>query len=126
MAWRRSQNWIGAPGATLRTAAFVPPPAHEVVGAMGAPVRQSHIEQVSHRHRAPANLLRLIDLLFRQPVVTVGYVEERLGVLYTTANGLVRRLVELGLLAESTGQRRNRRFAYRAYLELFEPTSSAG
>ncbi len=32
---RTSQNWIGAPGSTLREAAFVPPPPHEVPNALG-------------------------------------------------------------------------------------------
>lgn len=32
---RASQNWIGAPGSTLREAAFVPPPPHEVPDALG-------------------------------------------------------------------------------------------
>jgi Fic family protein len=33
---RASQNWIGAPGCTLNTASFVPPPAHEVAPALSA------------------------------------------------------------------------------------------
>ncbi len=33
---RTSQNWIGAPGCTLATANFVPPPPHEVAPALGA------------------------------------------------------------------------------------------
>ena len=32
---RTTQNWIGPPGCTLATAAFVPPPAHDVPGALG-------------------------------------------------------------------------------------------
>jgi len=32
--FKRSQNWIGVPGATLNTAAFVPPPPHEAAEAM--------------------------------------------------------------------------------------------
>lgn len=32
---RTSQNWIGPGGATLRNATFVPPPPHEVAGALG-------------------------------------------------------------------------------------------
>lgn len=32
---RQSQNWIGPAGCTLNTASFVPPPAHEVPGALG-------------------------------------------------------------------------------------------
>ncbi len=33
--FRRSQNWIGPPGATLSDASFVPPPAHEIDRLMG-------------------------------------------------------------------------------------------
>lgn len=33
---RRSQNWIGSPGCTLREASFVPPPPAEVPDALGA------------------------------------------------------------------------------------------
>jgi Fic family protein len=32
---RRSQNWIGPSGATLMDATFVPPPAHEIMNALG-------------------------------------------------------------------------------------------
>lgn len=33
--FRTSQNWIGPPNCTLRTAAFVPPPPHELMNALG-------------------------------------------------------------------------------------------
>jgi Fic family protein len=33
--FRRSQNWIGPPGASLQTASFVPPPPHEMREALG-------------------------------------------------------------------------------------------
>lgn len=33
--FRSSQNWIGAPGCTLKTADFVPPPPQEMITAMG-------------------------------------------------------------------------------------------
>ncbi len=33
--FRKSQNWIGAPGSTLATASFVPPPPKEAMDAMG-------------------------------------------------------------------------------------------
>jgi Fic family protein len=34
--FRRTQNWIGPQGATLRTAAFIPPPPHELPRLLGA------------------------------------------------------------------------------------------
>jgi Fic family protein len=34
--FRRSQNWIGRPGSTLRTAAYVPPPPDELMHCLGS------------------------------------------------------------------------------------------
>ena len=47
-------------------------------------------------------------------------VRDLLGVTYTAANGLVDRLVDVSVLAEMTGQARNRRFRYAAYIDLFD------
>lgn len=33
--FKRSQNWIGAPGSTLKTASFIPPPPKEAMDALG-------------------------------------------------------------------------------------------
>lgn len=49
--FRRSQNWIGPGGGTLRDAAFVPPPVHEMEIAMG------DLETFLH---APGGLPRLV------------------------------------------------------------------
>jgi predicted transcriptional regulator len=63
--------------------------------------------------------MRLLDLLFRQPIVSAVYVRDRLEVRYQTANELIERLVAKDILAETTGRKRNRRFAYKRYLALF-------
>lgn len=39
---RRSQNWIGAPGSTLETASYVPPPVEEMDGALSKLERYIH------------------------------------------------------------------------------------
>jgi len=69
--------------------------------------------------------LRLLSTLFDRPLVNVNYVTRALDVSFPTANRLVGRFEELGLLREVTGQRRSRRFRYDPYLSLFdepEPT----
>lgn len=43
--FRRTQNWIGPGGCTLRDATFVPPPAHEVERCMGELERFLHDER---------------------------------------------------------------------------------
>lgn len=63
--------------------------------------------------------LRVLDMLFEQPLITVNRVMERLGVAFGTANRLVRQLVALGILEEVTGGRRHRVFRYAAYVSLF-------
>jgi Fic family protein len=84
------------------------------------------ILRLRERHRAavaaPAGGtgLRLLDMLFEQPIVSVNWVRSRLNVSYPTANKLVGSLEQLGLLREATGQRRNRVFRYEPYLDLFE------
>lgn len=224
---RRSQNWIGAPGCTLTTAAFVPPPVHEMHralsdlerfmherdhallvraglihaqfetihpfldgnGRMGRllitfllcedgmlsrpllylshylkrhraeyydrlqairhggaweewllffldgvvtvaeqatstargilSLREEQRERIARQKRRAANLLRALDFLFEHPVARVEALASRLDVTYPTANALFRDLADAGVLVESTGQRRGRRFRFAPYLALF-------
>jgi hypothetical protein len=48
-----------------------------------------------------------------------SWVAEATALSFANANVLIKRLMELGLLQETTGQRRNRRFSYEPYLGLF-------
>jgi Fic family protein len=90
------------------------------------------IFELRERHRAAAleagpNGLRLLSLLFRRPVLNVGLVTQNLEVSFPTANRLVARFVELGILREVTGQRRSRVFRYEQYVSLFDdPAPSRG
>jgi len=52
-------------------------------------------------------------------VITVALATEVLGVTQPTANSLTAALEERALLEETTGFRRNRRFEYSEYLNLF-------
>lgn len=70
--------------------------------------------------------LMVLDFLFRQPVVTGITVEEIAGVSQPTASALIRDLERVGILRELTGRRRNRVFAYGAYLALFPGSESRG
>ena len=84
-------------------------------------LREKHRETIAnHLGRSGANGMRIIERLYRQPYVSVGEVQEIIGTTYSAANNLVARLVEHGILHEATSQKRNRRFLYRDYVELFE------
>ncbi len=69
--------------------------------------------------RAAGNGHRVLESLFDRPIVSVGDVRKLTGTTYAAANGLVSRLVKLGVLSEMTGNLRNRRFSYASYIALF-------
>lgn len=64
--------------------------------------------------------LRLLDLLFEQPLVSATTVQNGLGVSAATAGRVIGRLVEAGLLEQVGEAQRNRVFRYAPYLALFE------
>lgn len=61
----------------------------------------------------------LIMNLYRNPRVTAAEVSAMLRVTPKTANEIIQSLVELHILVESTGNRRNRIFSFVDYLKLF-------
>ena len=68
--------------------------------------------------RAP-NARLMLNLLYRQPLVSATDVERALEVSTPTANKLIRDFERLGVLSESTGQARGRVYAFERYLNLF-------
>lgn len=63
--------------------------------------------------------LTLHESLFRDPYIDVNGAASALNVSYPHANAIVRDMANLGIVRESTGQRRHRIFVYRPYLALF-------
>jgi len=70
------------------------------------------------------NALRLHDSLFSTPVVNSPTVQRILGVSQPTADSLLSRLEDVGLLREWTGRRRNRSWIYDEYVQLFTATDA--
>jgi len=69
--------------------------------------------------RVAGNALKVHELLFRFPLVSVNSVADMLEVSFTSANRLVERLVDIGVLVEATGNARNRVFQYQNYINIF-------
>jgi len=62
---------------------------------------------------------RLMNLLYRRPVITSPQAVAALGVTQKTAIDLIGKLAELGILREITGYKKNRIFIFHEYLALF-------
>ena len=61
-----------------------------------------------------SDLLRALDVIFEQPVVSGPFLARALGLTPVGTNHLVERLIRLEILWEQTGFRRNRRYRIRA------------
>ncbi len=66
-----------------------------------------------------ANGFRLLDLLFRTPWVTAAQAQEYLQCSFPTANQMISKFEQLGILHEVTGGKRNRQYVFSEYLDLF-------
>jgi len=75
--------------------------------------------------KSGANLLRLLDLMYEHPILTARIVEKNLDVTFPTAASLIDRMSGLGLLLETTGKKRGRRYSYRPYLKLFQDSEAS-
>jgi Fic family protein len=68
---------------------------------------------------ANRNALALLDRLYELPVVSAKKVTELISVSLPTANSLVRKFVDLGILHQRGQSKRNRVFRYQKYYDLF-------
>lgn len=82
-------------------------------------LREEHRRLVASRLDNSPRALVLLEKLFERPAVTVPTVAELIDRSYPIANDMVEKFEGLGLLVEVTGNKRNRRYHYKPYLELF-------
>ena len=88
-------------------------------------LREEHRRVITENFgRAAGNGHRVLEYIYRHPIVSVGDVQSLIETTYPAANSLVTRLVKTGILHEFTGQARNRRFMYKSYIDLFHDTES--
>lgn len=99
--------------------------ADAVVGTM-AEIRQTRADLVAlqaswktrRRFREPSAALKAIDILHEYPIVTVRRLQDLLGVSFQAASTAVRQLVDIGVLVERTGYKRNRLFVAQAAIKI--------
>jgi len=83
-------------------------------------LREEHRGLITeHFGRGAGNGHRVLEQLYRNPVVSVKVVQDWIGTTYSTANDLVGRMVACGILQEFTKRSRNRAFWYNDYIRLF-------
>lgn len=63
---------------------------------------------------------QLIKYLYQIPITDAKHISKLLQVSQSTANRLIKQFIELGLLVELTGYKRNRKFIFNEYFHIFQ------
>jgi Fic family protein len=119
MAIRNDGDWEGWIKFFLRGVFEVSQGATDTARAI-LDLRETHRRLIAAKAIARTTALRILDLLFQQPILVVGMVCEHLDCSYVTGANALEGLRRLGIVREMTGGRRNRRYSYDDYLSLFE------
>jgi Fic family protein len=117
-AIRRNGDWEGWIKFFLRGVATVSRDAVTTARKI-ITLRETTRKQVADTLGSMTGSHPLLDYLFEQPAVTANQVKDKLGISFAQANKILSRYEELGLVKETTGQKRNRRFRFDPYLNLF-------
>lgn len=86
---------------------------------------QQDTQRTQASGRSAANALRVLDALRRRPLCSLGQLCHNSGMTFPTATKSMLRLMDLGIVRELTGQRRNRLFVYDAYLSILNEGGEA-
>jgi len=82
-------------------------------------LRDGDIKKVLSLGRSAQKGKEVLDYLYTMPIVTIKNVESVAGLKNPNALSLASKFVKAGILKETTGQKRNRVFAYQNYIDLF-------
>ena len=81
-------------------------------------LHDANIEKLPKTTRSKDNLRAVFDYIEQYPIIDIKRTAKELAVSYNTVAAAVRKLVEFGILQETTNAARNRVFAYEAYLAI--------
>ncbi|MCL4374548.1 Fic family protein [Patescibacteria group bacterium] len=82
-------------------------------------LREEDTHKVASLGRSSGRGIRLLNYLYKKPLITIRGVEKVVGLKNPNALNLVSKLEKIGILKEITGKSRNRIYSYDGYVKLF-------
>ena len=83
-------------------------------------LHEKNMVRLPKSNRRRDNVRELFDYLEQHPIIEIKKTAADLEVSYNTVSAAVKKLMELGILKETTNAARNRVFAYEEYLEILK------
>ena len=83
-----------------------------------ATLHDKNVALISNMGRAAKNTMLVFKYMESHPIIEIQKTSEALGIAYNTASGAVNRLLDAGILIQTTNANRNRTFSYEEYLAI--------
>ena len=83
-------------------------------------LRDEDIKKVTKLGRSAERGMKLLNFLYKTPIIKVKNVEVIAELKNPNALALISKFIKAGILKETTGKKRNRAFTYENYVKLFE------
>lgn len=81
-------------------------------------LHEKNIMIIEKMGRASKTAMRLFSYLEKSPIIEIQKTSAALGITFKTISDSVRRLCDMNILKQSSGDQRNRTFAYTDYLDI--------
>lgn len=81
-------------------------------------LHDANVAVISRLGRAAKNAILVFNYLESNPIIEIRKTSEALGIAFNTVSSAVNRLVDAGILIQTSGISRNRTFVYEAYLDI--------
>ena len=81
-------------------------------------LHDASVSAISGLGRAAKNAMLVFNYLESNPIIEISKTAKALGIAFNTASSAVHRLVDAGILVQTSANSRNRTFAYEAYLDI--------
>ena len=81
-------------------------------------IHDKNTEIIAKMGRASKNAMLVFRYVESNPIIEIRKTSEALGIAYNTTSSAVNRLVDAGIVKQTTDSNRNRTFAYEEYLDI--------
>ena len=81
-------------------------------------LHDKNINRLPKNNRNKDNLREVFNYIEQYPIIDIKRTAKELNISYNTVSTAVKKLMEIGILKETTNAARNRVFAYEEYLSI--------
>jgi Fic family protein len=81
-------------------------------------LHDKNITLISEIGRVAKNAMLVFNYLEANPIIEIRKTAKALRITFNTASSAVNRLIDVGILVQTSNANRNRTFAYEAYLDI--------